>query len=822
MKNITLAIRVLLKNKFYSLLNILGLAVGLAVAIIIFLYVKSDLSFDKQHEKHARIYRIESKFNIAGKNDEYALSSQFLPQFMMVEYPEIQNYVRLRSAGKVLFRNDDDQIYEDELYYADSSMFSVFTHEFIEGDPKTALVEPRSMVMTESMAKKYYGTASPMGKILKTDNNQFEVTGVIRDLPDNIHLKFEGLLSYATLEVNLGQLTAQQKQGALWGASDFSYLLFPPNYDTQLMLDKFPTFYEKYMAPIAKLANINGTFAPKFTALSDIHFNSTAQFDLPTGNRNYTYAFTAIGIFILLLAVINYANLASARATSRSKEVGVRKVMGSTKSSLIAQFLSESVIIALVSMLLAFGMVALLVNGLGLENLMGRQLSFHPFQDMTLLLGSLGTTLFIGFISGMYPAFYLSSISTVKALKGSVKSGPGSMNMRKAMVAFQFFISIGVIISTLLMKDQIEFLNDKDLGFNKDNVIIVPIQDATVNSKSEAIKNTLMENPGIIGVTDAIAVGGDTNLGNNLLGAGKTLIKIEGTDSLIVDDTFPVLFVGDDYLETMQVELAMGRDFDKSQKTDETQAVIVNEAMVEKMGWADPMGRTVSLPFPGAVPQKIIGIVKDFNAFSLHSAVEPTVIFHKNVNPFLASQPGFFASFHVHVRADALKEAMSHLEQTFREQDPTHPFEYRFLDTRAEELYREDTRQSKLTGILSYICIFISCLGLLGLASFSTSQRIKEIGVRKVLGATTFQLVYMIFRDVLVLIIIGFILSIPVSYYVINQWLQEFAYQMPLFQTLALAALLSGVLAVIVAFFTVSYHSLRAANQNPVRALRYE
>lgn len=821
MKNITLALRVLLKNKFYSLLNILGLAVGLAVAIIIFLYVKSDLSFDKQHELHSNIYRIDSKFNIGGKNDEYALSSQFLPQFLMAEYPEIQNYTRLRTAGKVLIRSNDDQFYEDDLYYADSSMFSLFTHEFVEGDPRTALIEARSMVMTESLTKKYFGNASPMGEILKTDNNQFKVTGVIKDLPDNVHLKFEGLLSYSTLEVNLGALTPQQKQGALWGASDFSYLLFPPGYDTQVLLDKFPDFYEKHMAPIAKLANINGTFAPKFTPLADIHFNSTAQFDLPTGNRNYTYAFSAIGIFILLLAVINYANLASARATSRSKEVGVRKVMGSTKSSLIAQFLSESVIIAIISMTLAFGIVSLLVNGLGLEGLLGRELSFLPFQDSSLLLGSVGITLFIGFISGMYPAFYLSAISTVKALKGSVKSGPGSMNMRKVMVAFQFFISIGVIISTLLMKDQIQFLNDKDLGFNKDNVIIVPIQDATVNSKSEAIKNTLLENPGIIGVTDAIAVGGDTNLGNNLLGAGKTLVKIQGADSLVVDDTFPVLFVGDDYLSTMQVKLVGGRDFDKNQKTDETQAVLVNEAMVAKMGWDNPIGRTVSLPFPGAVQQKVIGIVKDFNAFSLHSEVEPTIIFHKNVSPFLAAQGGF-ASFHVHVRGDAIKEAMSHLEQTFREQDPTHPFEYRFLDTRAEDLYREDTRQSKLTGILSYICIFISCLGLLGLASFSTSQRIKEIGVRKVLGASIFQLVYMIFRDVLVLIVIGFVISIPVSYYVIDQWLQEFAYKMPLTQTLTLAALLSGILAIIVAFLTVSYHSLRAASQNPVKALRYE
>jgi len=821
MNNITLALRVLLKDKFYSLLNILGLAVGLAVAIIIFLYVKSDLSFDKQHEKHAQIYRLESNFRIGPKEDKYALASSFLPQFMMAEYPEIQNYTRLRSGGKILFRSDDNQVYEDDLYFADSSMFNVFTHEFIYGDPQTALDEARSIVMTQSMAKKYFGDANPMGEILKTDQNQFEVTGVIKDLPENVHLKFEGLLSYATLEAALPPLNAQQKQGALWSVSDFVYLEFPKNYDITVLQGKFPDFYEKHMAPIAKLISLDGSFKPDFTALADIHFTSTSQFDLATGNRNYTYAFTAIGIFILLLACINYANLASARAASRSKEVGVRKSLGSTRGSLITQFLAESMMVSLLSMVLAYGLAALLTNGIGLSSILGRELVFAPFADMTLLFGSLAITLLIGFASGMYPAFYLSAISTVKALKGAAKSGRASMNMRKAMVAFQFFISIGVIISTLLMKDQIQFLNDKDLGFNKDNVVIVPIQDTAVNNRIDAIKNALQQNPGVVGVTDAVAVGGDTNLGNNLLGATKSLVKVETADSLTVDDTFPVIFVGDDYVETMQLTMAEGRNFDVNQKSDETQSVLVNETMVAKMGWNDPIGRTMSLPFPGAAQQKVIGVVQDFNAFSLHQEVEPTIIFHRKVSPFLAQQGGF-SSFHIHINGDALRPTMDFIEQTFRELDPRHPFEYRFLDTRAEELYRDDTRQSKLTGILSYICIFISCLGLLGLASFSTSQRIKEIGVRKVLGASISQLVYLIFRDVLMLIIIGFIISIPVSYFVINQWLQEFAYQMPLGQMLLLAAIISGVLAILVSFLTVSYHSLKAASQNPVRALRYE
>lgn len=821
MNNIAFAFRVLMKDKFYSLLNILGLAVGLAVAIIIFLYVKSDLSFDKQHEKHAQIYRVESKLNISGKDDIFAWASPVLPQFLMEDYPEIQNYTRMQVAGKLLFRNNESKVYEDNLYYADSSMFNVFTHEFIYGDPQTALDEARSIVLTESLAKKHFGDNNPMGELMKTDANTFEVTGVIKDLPENVHVKFDGLLSYRTLEAAQPPMNPMQRKGNLWAVSDFVFLLFPKEYDTQLILDKFPDFFEEHMAPIAKMINLNGTFEPIFTPLADVHFNTGAQFDLPTGNRNYTYAFTAIGIFILLLACINYANLASARAASRSKEVGVRKSLGSTRSALITQFLSESMIISLFSMLLAYGLVAILLNGVGLEGLLGRKLVFNPFSDVPLLLSSVGVTLFIGFVSGMYPAFYLSAIATVKALKGMAKSGKASMNMRKTMVAFQFFISIGVIISTLLMKDQIQFLNDKDLGFNKDNVIIMDLQDTAVTNRMDAIKNALLQNPGVLGVTDAVAIGGDANFGNNLLGAGKSVLKVETSDALSLDDTFPVLYVGDDYFSTMQMEVTDGRDFDKEQKSDPTQHVLVNEAMVAKMGWDDPIGRKIGLPFPGIPQQTVVGVVKDFNAFSLHTEVEPLVIFHKDVSPILATL-GVFPSIHIHVSGDALRPTMGFIEQTFLELNPRHPFEYRFLDTRAEELYRDDTRQSNLTGILSYICIFISCLGLLGLASFSTSQRIKEIGVRKVLGASIPQLVYLIFRDILLLIVIGFIISIPAAYYVINQWLQEFAYQMPLGQMLILAALISGVLAIIVSFVTVSYHSLKAASQNPVRALRYE
>ena len=824
MKNISFAIRVLLKNKFYSLLNILGLAVGLAVSMIIFLYVQSDLSYDKMHDKHERIFRVTSTYIFSGKADNFSVSSQFLPEALMAEYTQVENYVRLRGAGRVQFKYGDKNFYENGVLYADSSFFSVFDYELLIGDPATVLDNPNTIILTESLAKKHFGDKDPIGEILETPTERFQVNGIMKDLPENVHIPIDALTSYATLEKNKEQLEIQKQQGGLWQPTDFVFILFRAPENAQRVLDEFDRFYDRFMAPFVAQANLDIAFEPTFTPIADMHFTKNPpQFDLPTGNQNYTYIFTAIGVFILLLASINYMNLASARAANRSKEVGVRKALGSTKKALVMQFLSESVIIAFVSLILATGLVYSLVEGVGLTTLLDKELVFNPIENLTLTVGFICITIFIGIISGLYPAFFLSSISTTKALKGTAKSGKGSMNMRRVLVGFQFFVSIAVIISTLLMKNQIEYLSEQDLGFNKENVVIVNMQDTTVSNRIDFFKAELMKSPNITGVTDAIVVGGDNTLGNNLLGASKLLIRAETADSVSADQTYPAMFIGDDYIKTMKLELVYGRDFDKNQPSDITNGVLVNEAMVKQMGWADPIGREVAIPIPGLAVPKVIGVVKDFNAFSLHTAIEPTVIFHWKYNPFITQQgAGGLPSFHIAIDGRDVRGTMDFIERTFLDLDPGHPFEYRFLDTRAEELYRADTRQSELTGILSYICIFISCLGLLGLASFSTSRRIKEIGVRKVLGATIPQLVYMIFKDVLGLIAIGFIISVPVTYYIIDQWLLEFAYRMPLVQTLIFSAVMSGGLAVIIAFLTVSYHSLKAASQNPVKALRYE
>lgn len=778
------------------------------------------------HRKHERIYRVTSKFIINGKEDNFSVSSSFLPAALQAEYPEIENFVRFRGAGKLKFEYNNRNIYESGLMYADSSTFSVFDFELLAGDPNTVLDVPNSIVLTESLAEKHFGNDDPIGEILETPSGNFQINGIMKDLPENVHMPIDGLISYATLEVDKQALELQRQQGGYWQPTDFIFLLFNEPAGAESLIANFDRFYEKNMAPLVAQAGFDMSFEPGLTPIAEMHFNKNPpQFDMPTGNSNYTYIFTAIGVFILILASINYMNLASARSANRSKEVGVRKALGSTKSALISQFLSESIIIVLVSLILASLIVFGLLQGIGLSDLLDKNLVFDPINNLEMTLSFLGIALAIGILSGLYPAFFLSSINTINALKGSAKSGRGSMNIRKVLVAFQFFISTAVIISTLMMKDQIDFLGDQDLGFNKDNLVIVNMQDTAMLNRIDFVKGELESNPNVLGITDAMVVGGDFTLGNNLLGASKSLIFAESADSVAAQQTYPVMFIGDDYVNTMQLEITEGRDFDVNQPSDPANGVLVNESMVKQMGWSEALGREIGIPIPGIPRAKVIGVLKDFNAFSLHSEIEPMVLFHWKYHPFIIQQAvssGGLPSFHINVRGGAIKETMDFIESTFLDLFPGQPFEYRFLDTRVDELYRADTRQSNLTGILAYICIFISCLGLLGLASFSTSRRIKEIGVRKVLGANVPQLVYMIFKDVLVLIIIGFVISLPVSYFIMNQWLQEFAYQINVVPTLALAGIISGILTVLVAFFTVSFHSLRAARQNPVRALRYE
>ena len=823
MKNILYAIRVLLRNKFYSFLNIFGLAIGLAVSIIIMLYVQSDYNYDKSHENWDQVYRVESKFYIPPKNDEFALTSTALAETMQMEFPEILSFTRFQNTGQILFRIDDSNFYVDDVYLSDSTTFNIFTHKFLQGNPETALVEPNSLVLTESTAKRLFGDKNPMNELVKTDGNTFNVKGVIEDLPDNVHLRFNALISFSTATSGQPALTAQARSGALWNIALYSYIKLPKGYDVNNIYNKFPDLYEKYMKPLTLQAPSlrEASFSPRLVPLNEVHFNSSVQYDLPTGNKSYTNAFMAIGLFVLLLASINYMNLATARATKRSKEVGIKKVLGSSKGRLIGQFLSESIVITFVSLVVAIVLVNLLIYGTDLNGLLDKELSLDFMSNKLLLFGSLGITLLIGMLSGVYPAFYLSTISVLLAMKGSVKSGPGSLFLRKVLVAFQFFVSIGVVIATLLMGNQISFMRKKDIGFNKDNVIVIPTRDTLVSRKLDLIQNELRQNPNIIDVTTSTGMNASTSnsVGNRLIGGGRQVMQVEGADTLMVTDTYNLMRIGENFVNAMDMVIVAGRDFDDNIPTDLTNGVLVNQAMVDVMGWDDPIGKKVKNAGPNAPIARVIGVVKDFHAFSLHVKVEPTIIFrYERSGTVTQVRP----SVVVHAKAGALTQTLDFLENRYAELDPTHPFEYGLLDQQAELLYKSDKKQSKLTAILSYICILISCLGLLGLSSYTTATRIKEIGVRKVLGATVPQLVFMVFKDIMMLVIVGFVIAAPVAYVLIEDWLQVFQYTMNLPTVIIGAAGIAGLLALVIAFLTVSFHSVKAANQNPVKALRYE
>lgn len=823
MKSINYALRVLLKNKFYSFLNIFGLALGLAVSIIIMLYVQSDYTYDKSHENWDQVYRVESKFFIPPKNDEFALTSTALAELMQLKFPEIHSYTRLKNAGQILFRIDDSNFYVDDVYFADSTMFDLFTHKFIQGDPETALEEPRSLVLTQSTAKRLFGNKNPLNELVETDINTFTVKGIIEDLPDNVHLKFNALASFTTITSGQPTLTTEQKTQQLWNIALYSYIKLPPNYNARNINDRFSEFFDEYMKPLAQQVPSfrEASFEPMLIPLNEVHFNSKVQYDLPTGNKAYTLAFMAIGIFVLVLASINYMNLATARATKRSKEVGIKKVMGSTKRKLIGQFMSESIVITFISLIVAIILVNLLIYGTPMNDLLGKDLALNFLDNNLLLFGSLGITILLGVLSGLYPAFYLSTISVLVAMKGSVKTGPGSVFLRKVLVAFQFFVSIGVVIATLLMSQQIDFMRSKDLGFNKDNVIIIPTRDTLVSSRLEFIQNELRENPNIKDVTTAMGLQVSTSnaVGNVLIGGGRVLMQVEGPDTLMVTDTYNILRVGENFVNAMEMEIVEGRDFDDKIPTDKTNGALVNETLANKLGWDDPIGKKVSYAGPGAPEMRVIGVVKDFNAQSLHVKVEPTIILsYEQFATITQVQP----SLVIHTEEGKLSQTLSYLEGRYAEFDPSHPFEYGLMDTQADALYRSDKRQSRLTAILSYICILISCLGLLGLSSYTTATRIKEIGVRKVLGATVGQLVYMIFRDIMILVIVGFLIAAPIAYMLIEDWLKVFEYTMDLSTTILSAAGIAGVLALLIAFLTVSFHSMKAAQQNPVKALRHE
>jgi putative ABC transport system permease protein len=798
------ALRNIAKNRFYSILNILGLSVGLTAFIFLYLHIRDEMSYDAYHENAARIHRIESNFTIAGKNEMFAIVPVPMGPALKLEYPEVEAFVRIFGAGNTLFRNEQKESYEEDFYFTDSTFFSVFTHKLIMGDPGRCLVEPLSIVLTEKIARKYFGDENPMGKILESGTGRkYKVTGVMEDVPANSHLLFDALISGTTLAAEAGEEEFNSMEpNRFWNIGVYTYLLLNEHSEMQAIHDKFPQFYDKYMRAVGD--QINASYELMSTPLTEQHFSDHVSSDQPKGNRAFIYIFIAVALFILLIAAINYMNMATARSARRAREVGIRKVAGAQKGQLVGQFLGESLLLSYISLALAALLVYLFLPEFNL--LSGKNITADIFLDPVFIIGIFLVATVIGIISGSYPAFYLSSFNPVTVVKGTVVKTGGSGILRKILVVFQFFIATSMIIGAIIVSQQLNFLKNKDLGFEMDNMMVLELQDTAFRAKAGMFREELLRNPDIEGVTNSIGVPG----ANTWI----QVVRME-KDSGWIDESSIITIVDYHYTDVYGINIMEGRFFDEKMGTDDSAAVVVNEALVKAYGWEDhPIGKMIAWGFDlegnEGRKMKVIGVIEDYHYKSLHNRVQPQMMF-----------PAEFNKYHLSIRLSGnnLQETIGFIEEKWNDFGANRPFNYRFLENTWDDMYTAEKNLGIIFSIATVLTIFIALLGLLGLSSFIAEQRTKEIGIRKVLGASMGNIVNLLYKEFAILIGIAFILSIPVAWYVLSLWLENFAFHIRLG---VFAFILGGVLSLAVGMLSISFHIFRAASSNPVDAITYE
>jgi putative ABC transport system permease protein len=800
------SLRTLYREKSYAFINLLGLSLAIACCLILGLYLRSELTYDRHHVRHSQIFRVVNEFTTNSATDSLAYTSLSLGPLLKKNYSEIQAYVRFRQASeKLLIRSGDKAFYWDNAYIVDDNVFDVFTHKIVYGDPKTALKDPSSAAVSESFARKYFGSENPIGKTINADlvpQVPRKITLVFRDLPENTHLK------YSVLFKNVDLQTSPQ---ALFSVSAFTYLVMPEHYnpkDFKLISD---SFYTRFMQDLGKTIHIS--WKSWLQPLADIHLHSNVGYDLPTGNRYYIYGFAAVAAFILIVACINYVNLAIARSAKRAKEIGMRKILGAPRILLMLRFLGDAIFFSMISMIFSLVLVEAALRLTPINNLLGKPLALGLMDEPELLLWMLGLSLLVGLLSGLYPAFYLSSVPPMAALSSVHGGKRGSFRLRELLVLTQFTVSVIVIACTLVMAMQMRFLTHKPLGFKKENLITINLRGLDLIEKYPVIQNEISKNSHILGVTACTAMIGT--------GQGIPLNAAAVDNNEGVQETFGINHIGvaDNFLEITGMQLASGRDFSKRLLTDVGSSFIVNETMVKKRGWKDPLAKRIGL---GQDSGRVIGVVKDFHYRSLHHPVEPFAMHHADLD-FNNIPAELRAAIQIvmvlKIDEKDRQNTLNFLQRKFTEYDPQHPFEYSFVDDAIEKLYLSEERLMRMTGIFSGICIFISCLGLFGLASFTTEQRSKEIGIRKVLGASASQIIIMLAQKTLLLVLASAILASIAAYFAIYEWLTSFAYRVginPAVFFIATAVVMA------VAFFTVALQSYKTAQTNPARTLRYE
>jgi putative ABC transport system permease protein len=805
------------KDKFYTFLNITGLAIGLIATFFIFLYIIDELNYDKSHVNYARIYRLESHFVINGKDDYFAVTQIPLAPTLKDEYPEIEEYVRLAPVGTMFMKYGEREFQEDSIYFADSTIFKVFTHPFIAGDPATALSRPYSMVLTETQALKYFGQDNPIGKSVKTlEGANYEITGVIKDLPGNLHMRFDGLISAATFREQVGaERFNDRSAGAFWNVGIYSYIMLKEGADIQSILDKSTAFYDKYMKSLGD--QINGSFTLMAKPLARIHhYSSDLGYDQPGGNIKYVYVFALVAILILVIACINYMNLATARSARRSKETGMRKIAGAQRQLLIRQFIIESLVIAFFSTILALIIGRIMLPYFNM--IANKTLSFSLLLSPLILFSIASLTILVGFFSGSYPAFYLSSFDPVKVIKGQNDTKGGNGLLRKVLVVFQFTISVMMITGTFIVSSQLNYMQNGDLGFNKTDLMVMEMRDTTFKKSLESFKQELLKNPDIKGVAFS-----NGNPGYNM---GIQVMRIEGDSGAMVERAINNYFIDYNYLDLMGIELIAGRNYNQSMPSDLSKAFIINETAARKFGWVDTLGGPVK-NYESALGKRfqygynpdgsfqrdgqIVGVVKDFHYGSMRNPIDPIVLLITDNN-----QIKFYAN--IRLNSQNKQKSISYIDQVRTQFKDQYPFQYKFIDENLRNFYQGEKRIGMLAKTFALLTIIIAALGLLGLSSFLTQSRTREIGIRKISGASPNSIVMMFTREFSVWIILSNIIAAPVALIVLNKWLQSFTYKTEIHFWIFLLGL---VISLLVALLTVSLRVLRAASLNPSEAVRY-
>ncbi|GAB2586880.1 ABC transporter permease [Spirosoma areae] len=800
-----IAWRNLVRNKAFSAINIVGLALGLATCLIISLYVLDELSYDRYNEKADRIVRVVFRGSSAGGKMNEAHVMPPTAQTLKADYAEVQEATRLRMGGSPLITYGNKTFNDASIVYADSNFFQVFTLPFLQGDPKTALIQPNTAVITQMMARKYFGNEDPVGKVLtsKNGNAVYKITGVIDQVPPNSHFQFDLFVSMASFP---------DAKSPSWMSSEFfTYVVLPKGYDYKQLEAKLPQVVEKYMAPqlqqgmgmslaqFRKKGNDIGLF---LQPLTDIHLHSTFAHDLGTnGDVQYVYMFGAIALFMLVIACINFMNLSTAGASKRAKEVGIRKVLGSVRQSLTNQFLIESLLLTAIALLLAIGLVYL---ALPLFNdLAGKELVMDFRTTPWLLPGLLGLGLTVGILAGSYPAFFLSSFKPVTVLKGiKFTGGSNRISLRSGLVVVQFFISITLTVGTTVVYRQLNYIQNKKLGYNKDQVLVLP-QTWLLDKKEDVFRNQIMQDTRVVNVsTSGYLPAGPSNNNNFFVYPEANSTQLVKTLRYDVDYN---------YLPVLGMQLAAGRNFSKAYGTDSS-GVILNETAAKTLGWSNnALGHTITNSDNGGnkTTYRVIGVVKDFHFKSLHERISPLVMTLGHTNGTVI----------VKATTKDIAGLIATLRTKWNQLAADAPFTYSFLDDRFADTYKAEQKTGQILGFFAGLTIFVACLGLFGLATFTAEQRTKEIGVRKVLGASVASIVGLLSKDFLKLVVAAIVLASPVAWWIMNRWLQDFAYRIDMAWWMFAGA---GGLAIGIALLTVSFQSVKAALMNPVKSLRSE